>query len=718
MPSLTQLGDFLLVVFGFSLIIFIHEMGHFLAARWAGIRVLAFALGFGSALFSYRKGFGFRRGSSEPEYKRWMKQRGLSETEAGRLKNEVSPTEYRFNILPLGGYVKMLGQDDSDPSGERSGRAAHEAGDSYLCAPVYKRMVVISAGVIMNIVSAAILFIIVFSAGLKTESPRIGVVVSSAPGHAAQATGPGGSKLVGLKPGDTVLSVDGEPIESFKDIGLAVAMSRKDRPLEVVVRRDGIDEPLSFIATPKVDGGSGMLALGIGPAFTGRVVGGGSPKLGEEAVARLASAGVKGVEPGMTLVDDRGEPRDFGWIEHAMKESGGKPVLTLWRKTDPDGRPIGESVTVSIAPRAEFETAAVGKPDAYPTDHLAGLTPLMTVRQPSEAGIKAGLQAGDIFLRVGGVQWPCIDEGMKQIRSAGGGSGKAKIRVVVLRQGKVLDLGEVPVNDGRIGFDVTTSAATSNLLTSFPDGKVTTEAGVRGEPYAAEPLGILPGSRLVKVGQTATPTLVDARAAIQAAIAAADKAGGAAILIPLTIELPTPAGQEPRLETKIMRLSQPDAAAIASLGWENALPIDIFEPAQVIIKRTGPVAAVAKGLQETKKMVLTTYLTFARLFQGSVKVEHLKGPIGIAHTGTILAEKGFIWLLFFMAAVSVNLAVVNFLPLPIVDGGHFCFLLWEQFTGKPVSAAVQNITALAGLALIGVVFLMTTYNDLANLLWR
>jgi len=60
--------DLLLVIFGFGLIIFIHELGHFLAARWAGIRVLAFAVGFGPAALSWRKGLGLRRGSSEAEY--------------------------------------------------------------------------------------------------------------------------------------------------------------------------------------------------------------------------------------------------------------------------------------------------------------------------------------------------------------------------------------------------------------------------------------------------------------------------------------------------------------------------------------------------------------------------------------------------------------------------------------------------------------------------
>jgi regulator of sigma E protease len=113
--------------------------------------------------------------------------------------------------------------------------------------------------------------------------------------------------------------------------------------------------------------------------------------------------------------------------------------------------------------------------------------------------------------------------------------------------------------------------------------------------------------------------------------------------------------------------------------------------------------------------MMTTYVTFVRLLQGSVKVVHLKGPVGIAHLGTLVASRGLVWLLFFMALISVNLAVINFLPIPIADGGHFVFLLYEQFTGKPVSAAVQNFAAIAGLLLLATVFVIVTFNDISNL---
>jgi len=154
---------------------------------------------------------------------------------------------------------------------------------------------------------------------------------------------------------------------------------------------------------------------------------------------------------------------------------------------------------------------------------------------------------------------------------------------------------------------------------------------------------------------------------------------------------------------------------LAQLGWSSPVPAELFAPQQVLMRGTGLVDSLNKGLKETKNTMVQTYLTLVRLFQGSVRVEHLKGPIGIAHMGTILAERGFVWLLFFMAVISLNVAVVNFLPLPIVDGGHFCFLVYEWITGRPVSVVFQNVTTLAGLVMIGTMFLIVTYNDIVNL---
>jgi regulator of sigma E protease len=114
-------------------------------------------------------------------------------------------------------------------------------------------------------------------------------------------------------------------------------------------------------------------------------------------------------------------------------------------------------------------------------------------------------------------------------------------------------------------------------------------------------------------------------------------------------------------------------------------------------------------------MVEQVFLTIDRVSRGSVGVDQLQGPVGILHTGTQVASEGFMFMLFFLALISVNLAVVNLLPIPIADGGLFLFLLYEKFRGRPPSIAFQNAAAMAGIALVAGLFLLTFYNDLARL---
>ena len=193
--------NLIVVIAAFSLIIVIHELGHFVAARWAGIRVQAFAIGFGPALLSYRPGLGWRRGSSEAEVESLRRDAtgfgGEARENARAALLNVSPTEYRINSLPFGGYVKMLGQDDADPT------ASSDAPDSYQrCAP-WKRMVVISAGVTANLITALIMFAAVFTLGFPVEPARIGIVEPGQPAATAVPVNGGalGVTQPGLRPG-------------------------------------------------------------------------------------------------------------------------------------------------------------------------------------------------------------------------------------------------------------------------------------------------------------------------------------------------------------------------------------------------------------------------------------------------------------------------------------------------------------------------------------
>ncbi|MCA9290063.1 MAG: site-2 protease family protein, partial [Phycisphaerales bacterium] len=176
-----------------------------------------------------------------------------------------------------------------------------------------------------------------------------------------------------------------------------------------------------------------------------------------------------------------------------------------------------------------------------------------------------------------------------------------------------------------------------------------------------------------------------------------------------------PLPNEPRAEVPVAR-GAPDVRALQAMGWRVDLNERMFKDVSVVVRADGPLEAIGMGFSHTKKLMVQTYLTIDRLLRGSVGIEQLRGPVGIVHIGTIVAEKGLMYLILLLAIISVNLAVLNFLPLPIVDGGLFLFLVYEKFKGRPPSVAFQNAATLAGLFLLVGLFLVVTYNDIMRLI--
>lgn len=687
---LGTLMDLALVIAGFTFIIFIHELGHYLAARWAGIRVLAFAIGFGAPIITWRKGLGFRRGSSEAEY--------LARARTGDAA-ALSPTEYRFNVLPLGGYVKMLGQDDLDPA------ATSSEPDSYQACTPSKRMVVISAGVVMNVILAAALYVIVFMVGLRTEPARVGFVIPGSPAATASPVGHDAPTVVGLRPGDTVVAVNDRPARTFNDLVLAGAMARRGQAVRLDVRREGEGE-LRFEIIPKVSDATRLLDLGILPLLAPTIE---TPSNDADA-QRLARelARVPGLTPGLRLIRIDHDDDVLGAHELDLAAKRGAPFEAEFESPD------GVRITAMLTPIPLLDTTVVTLPGggkAY-QDHLLGLTPVLRVGDPEKRAVAMGLRTGDVFARLGDLEFPSVSEGIAEIRRHRG----SEIQAVVLRESPE-GIREIPLalsvtrRNPRIGFVPEDTAALSTLL-SLPPSRVAA-LDDQGEPRTPPAFGVIarPGLQVLRVAGQPVSNLVEAREAFLNATRQAHALGeGASIDLDLA-----PFGSSAAPERLSLDLTADDLAGLHALGWRSPISIAVFETEQINLVASGPIDAIRMGLAETHRVMLLTYATFARLFEGTVRIEHLKGPVGIAHFGTRIASKGPVWLLFFMALISINLAVINFLPLPIVDGGQFVFLLVEQARGKPVPVGVQNAATLVGIILIGSLFLLVTYQDLAAL---
>jgi regulator of sigma E protease len=722
---LGTLANFLVIALGFGSIIFVHELGHFVAAKWAGIRVLAFSIGFGQIMGSYRKGIGFRRGSSEPEYLQLLKD---AKGEAGEkrerartlLTGTVSPTEYRLSMLPLGGYVKMLGQEDLNPG------AVSQEPDSYQNCPASKRMVVISAGVIMNVIMAAILFIIVFTAGLRVFPSQVGFVPASSP--AANAISISHPDIQsGLVRGDRIVSINGNTMHSFEAILPEIAMGSQSKPASIMVERDGINSLIEFQATPIKSELSGLLDIGITPAVSTKLKDTTDPQTIRLWKMFSHEYGFQGLEPGdhFQVANNQTISSPFDLLDIA-KASNGQPFQAVIDRK-------GESVEYQLTPVAEMQRDLVQRESELQSiRHILGLTGVMMVNPnaPLE-DTKQGLMPGDIFAKIGTTEFPSVAAGIEIIHNNAGQS----LDIVVLRENERVKLSVEVTSKGTIGFYQSQTTTHSNLVSQPPRVSRVREADGVGEDsqsnkedgtatqmvteFVSLPASTLieyPGSRITAVGDSPISTLRDVRGALVQATNDDYFAGNISFNIPVTIELPLPVQPDGSIPSTTIdwTLTRVEIETVRELGWTlpgSLAMIDMFEYAQIIDKADSPVNAITRGVSESRRVMLQTYITFLRLFEGSVQVKHLKGPVGIAHIGTQIASQGWVWVLFFMALISINLAVINFLPLPIVDGGQFLMLVYEWIRGKPVPIIIQNVATMAGLLMIGSIFLYVTFND-------
>jgi regulator of sigma E protease len=670
-----------LFILGFGFIIFVHELGHFLVAKWVGIKVTQFAIGMGHAVLSWRKGMGFRVGSSEAEYEKRIRdyaeaqharsasphdsadQVTLSETQKYEISKTigVSETEYRLNWLPLGGYVKMVGQDDMDPT------ALSDDPRAFNRKPIWARMAVVSAGVIMNGIFAIIFFLVAFLHGVEFPPAEIGPVSPGSP--AAKTAAADHPDVVGLQTGDKLVLINDKKPSDFTDMMIASALAAPCSKIDLVVERpqlEGRPRKLHFVLPTEISPDSGLQYVGVFPPLSLQVIRADN----DEVKAQLAA---KGLKPQLYLTHINGQRVEHYWEYHrAIEQAHGKPL----QLTFSDTRTPNPKQTVEITYKPQTMLASE---DDKP--NLAGIEFVAQVRDVLAGGsAKDKLQAGDVIASVGDVKYPTMSQFIETTNS----SANKELAITVLRDGKSVDLKLTPNRKGKIG---------AMLQLSPFIAKVSEKS-----PFA--PLNLKPGTRIVEAGGRPIATVTDLRIALEDA-----KVGN----LKLTYHLPLAGGLT---ETKDVAISDEVAKSIASLGWDEDMMM--FQMRRELQQAADVGSAISMGVDKTKNFMLQTYITLARLFQGTVKVGHLRGPIGIVTEGSRFTEKGWAYLMFFLGLISISVAVFNFLPMPIVDGGLAVLLIIEKLHGKPVPPQVASAINMVGLALLGSLFLTTTFNDIVR----
>ncbi|MEX0840775.1 MAG: RIP metalloprotease, partial [Xanthobacteraceae bacterium] len=203
------LGYLIPFLFVLTIVVFFHELGHFLVARWVGVKVVVFSVGFGPELL----GFNDRQG-----------------------------TRWKISAVPLGGYVKFLGDENAASAPDQNAVASMSEADrqqSFFHKSVGRRSAVVAAGPIANFILAVMIFAGIFMLyGKPSTSARVDTVQANSPAAAA-----------GFQPGDVILSIDGNAIASFADMQRVVS-GNAGRTLQVTVNRGGAN--ITLTATPEL----------------------------------------------------------------------------------------------------------------------------------------------------------------------------------------------------------------------------------------------------------------------------------------------------------------------------------------------------------------------------------------------------------------------------------------------------------------------------------
>ena len=132
--------------------------------------------------------------------------------------------------------------------------------------------------------------------------------------------------------------------------------------------------------------------------------------------------------------------------------------------------------------------------------------------------------------------------------------------------------------------------------------------------------------------------------------------------------------------------------------------------------KKSPLAAIAWGTRKTTRRVINTYRLLRSMIERRVSTKVIIGPVGIGSAAMRMWRRSTVDFVFLMAMISAIVAVVNFLPIPVLDGGVMVFLIIEKILRKPLSPKVQSVVQMVGLALILFVFVAVTWQDIARLL--
>ena len=602
------LVNILLAAFGIGLLIFVHELGHYIAARMAGVRVEVFSLGFGPRLW----GFSWRN------------------------------TDFRLSLVPFGGFVIVAGADPSD--------RRYPARESLWAKTIPQRALFWSGGVIMNVLFALIVFPIVFGVGVSFLAPVIGSVTPGSPAWE-----------VGIRPGDRIVSVQGKEILSLDNLAAEVAL-HGHRPVAIVLQRD--ETEMVVTATPRFDAESGLYRIGIGQAY--------GPFTLE--VTPNGAAATAGLRDGDELVRINDLPAADGQAFATQRHSGDPWKVEVQR---------GEALVAATIERPKAEAPMAPRIGVVPSTRK-----VLGIKNDAVMAPRLGLERDDVILAIDGLAFLAGD-------LAAFATGPDILRLQVGRNGKEVAL-QAPA----------TAAERVALATEIALGG---DDSLRLQPVAdtaASAAGMLGGDLVETVDGRAVENWDELREAVERAGDKPLKFGLRRLAANATTFFDAETGDLPR-GAALELVIAPRSRAVFDYGFTaSAAPI------RAEVRADGFGDALRLGVVCSVDLLKQSYVTLKRMITGDVGAKNLGGIIRISEFSYRAAQRGSSWFWYFLALISVNLAFVNLLPIPVLDGGHMLFLLIEKVKGSPVSSRVFGYSQIVGLVFVLLLVLFVTYNDI------
>ncbi len=730
LPSLGAVNQAIIVVAAFSVLIFVHELGHYLAARLTGVRVERFFVGFD--IF------------------------GLA------LQKEYKGTVYGIGILPLGGYCALAGQNDDPRKERRTGSP-----DELQAKPLWARGLVFGGGVIMNFIFGFLVLVAAFMYGIPFIPPVLGSLEPSGP-----------AAIYGFKTGDRILKVNGKTVGSFEEASEAIALSGAGGEMDVEVERPpaaGGAEPsvLAIHVKGRASGGRGNLnSIGAEPQRSRTVAG-----IVDDPLFSDLMQGKLGVGDEILAIDGKEVPVNQGRIIQSLVADRPGQDVPLTVKSAVDGQV--REVRVPVETYGEWDMGLrIGVA-------IAGVV-------PDGPAAKAGLRPGDLIVayQVAGDSEPRRLASTREFMELVAGSALKPVRLDVRRDGGSVDVevqprlapvdGEIdPDSDTLLGVEGEMEGENGFLVRKVLPGSPSADtlrpgdflAGIDGRPLPrgksireavedastrairlfvsrrAEGEEIVPPNRkdvpdanlslrlsprinpqyrrpMIGVDLASGPVV-----AVEAGSFADEALGGAKRLRGSRLAA---LGYSPDLGTVIMRFVFPNDSPFGgglktlvadtpegmrenprAYGLMSRLPISLKTAEEV--KPLAFVPALAAAGRKWVDLSLMVYSVIHKLIVRTLPLDAVGGPVQLFRIIKIADDRGFAYFLYIVALISVNLGVCNLLPFPVLDGGHLVFLLIEWLMGRPPPLVVRETAQWIGLACLLALMLTVTGYDLLHL---